>query len=150
MRTDRYLFLSFALVFVLAIIASAQKVLPPKEVVLKWVIVYGQQLDLDRAADLTTINFRKGKAKKDWAADYTDALRQLEYEHWGGEVVYEKIEDDTAVIVLQAKIMTAVGGTFQKELYQLKWIDGKWLIDKLIVQEEGEFGKDETGKDDKI
>jgi len=139
MRTDRYLFLTFALVFVLAIIASTQKVLTPKEVVLKWTQVYGK--DLLKAAYLTTLTFRNDQSEEDWAFRYSNILRQIKYEHLGGEIIDELTKEDKSLIVLQAKIMTAAGGMKQKELYHLRKVDGLWLIDVITIKEEEEFGK---------
>ena len=140
MRTDRYLFLAIVLVFLLVSISSGEKVdLSPKEVVLNWTQVYGK--DLLKAAYLTTLNFRNDQSEEDWAFRYSNIIRQIKYEHLGGEIIDELTKEDKSLIVLQAKIMTAAGGMKQKELYHLIKVDGLWLIDEITIKEEEEFGK---------
>lgn len=141
MKTSNYIYICFIVAFSLALVSVGEIKLSPKEVVLKWVIVYGQNLDLDRAANLTTLNFRNDQSEEDWAFRYSNILRQIKYEHLGGEIIDELTKEDKSLIVLQAKIMTAAGGMKQKELYHLIKVDGLWLIDEITIKEEEEFGK---------
>ena len=147
MRTDRYLFLAIVLVFLLVSISSGEKVdLSPKEVVLNLTQVYGK--DLLKAAYLTTLNFRNDQSEEDWAFRYSNIIRQIKYEHLGGEIIDELTKGDKSLIVLQAKIMTAAGGMKQKELYHLRNVDGLWLIDEITIKEEEEFCKSTELNDD--
>jgi hypothetical protein len=106
----------------------------PSEVVTEWTKVYG--IDMDKASELTTLEFREGKAKKDWASEYFKLLKSAKYKHLGGKVIEEKIEGDKAVVVLQAEIDTVAGSAKQKEFYLMKRIHSQWLIDDIIVKEE--------------
>ena len=106
----------------------------PSEVVMEWIKVYG--VDMYKASELTTLNFRDGKAKQAWAAEYYRLLQSAKYKHLGGEIIEEKIQGDKAVVVLQAKIDTIAGSAKQKEFYLMKRINGQWLIDDIIVKEE--------------
>jgi hypothetical protein len=106
----------------------------PSEVVTDWIKVYG--VDMDKASELTTLEFREGKAKQVWASEYYKALKSAKYKHLGGKVIEEKIEGDKAVVVLQAEIDTVAGSAKQKEFYLMRRINGEWLIDDIIVKEE--------------
>ena len=106
----------------------------PSEVVMEWIEVYG--VDLDKASELTTLEFRDGKTKEVWASEYYKFLKSAKYKHLGGKVIEEKIEGDKAVVVLQAEIDTVAGSAKQKEFYLMKRINGQWLIDDIIVKEE--------------
>ena len=106
----------------------------PSEVVMEWIKVYG--VDMDRASELTTLNFRDGKTKEIWASEYYKLLQSAKYKHLGGKVIEEKIEGDRAVVVLQAEIDTVAGSAKQKEFYLMRRINGQWLIDDIIVKEE--------------
>jgi hypothetical protein len=106
----------------------------PSEVVMEWIKIYG--VDMDKASELTTIEFRDGKTKQVWASEYYKFLKSAKYKHLGGKVIEEKIEGDKAVVVLQAEIDTVAGSAKQKEFYLMKRINGQWLIDDIIVKEE--------------
>jgi hypothetical protein len=106
----------------------------PSEVVMEWIKVYG--VDMDKASELTTLNFRDGKTKEIWASEYYKLLKSAKYKHLGGKVIEEKIEGDRAVVVLQAEIDTIAGSAKQKEFYLMRRINGQWLIDDIIVKEE--------------
>lgn len=108
--------------------------------------MYGK--DLLKAAYLTTLNFRNDQSEEDWAFRYSNIIRQIKYEHLGGEIIDELTKEDKSLIVLQAKIMTAAGGMKQKELYHLRKVDGLWLIDEITIKEEEEFGKSTELNDD--
>jgi hypothetical protein len=131
--------LSFAFLLILISFTQAQE-RSPKDVVLLWTEVYG--IDFDRASDLTTLNFREGKTKKDWAAQASKILKAAKYRHLGGKVIAEKIEGIQALIILDASIDTIAGGAKQKELYELQSVDGHWLINDIIVKEEEVEEKD--------
>ncbi len=63
-------------------------------------------------------------------------LKSAKYKHLGGKVIEEKMQGDKAVVVLQAEIDTVAGSAKQKEFYLIKRINGKCLIDDIIVKEE--------------
>ena len=106
----------------------------PRITVIEWTRVYG--IDLDRAAELTTIDFRDGKPKQVWAKEIWDTMEPIKYKHLGGTVIKEVIEREEALVILQSEIDTIAGGAKQKEFYRMKRIDGKWLIDDIKVKEE--------------
>lgn len=106
----------------------------PSFTVIEWTKVYG--IDLDRAADLTTIGFRDGRPKQVWAREIWETIEPIKYRHLGGTVIKEVIEREEALVILQSEIDTIVGGAKQKEFYRMKKIDGKWLIDDIKVKEE--------------
>ena len=70
----------------------------PREIVLIWTQLYGK--DTARAAELTTAQFRKGKTVQKWAADIQLALSAIGYEHLGGEIVTDTLQDEVATVVL--------------------------------------------------
>ena len=152
MRNRRYLFTLFLLLAV-SCAKKAPTTLPsssdaeeksPKAVVLQWIEVYGE--DLDRASDLTTLEFRDNKTKKAWADKTSSILKSFKYKHLGGKIIAEKVNGDYAVVILDARIDTIAGGAKQKELYELKRIDGKWLINDIVVKEEELEDKNPYGK----
>ncbi len=118
----------------------------PGKVVIKWTKVYG--IDMDIAAELTTLEFREGKPKRVWASETYRVFKSVGYKHLGGEIIEEKIEGDKALVILQGKISTIAGGAKQKEFYLLKKVDGEWLIhDIKVKEEEVEEGKRVLGKE---
>jgi len=106
----------------------------PGEVVTEWTKVYG--VDMDIAAELTTLEFRGGKPKGVWASETYRIFKSIGYKHLGGEIIEEKIDGDKALVILQGKIFTIAGGAKQKEFYLLKKVDGEWLIHDIKVKEE--------------
>ncbi|MBI3301034.1 MAG: hypothetical protein HYZ72_03000 [Deltaproteobacteria bacterium] len=63
-------------------------------------------------------------------------LRKIGYQHLGGQRVKEVVRGGTATVVVKARIRTLVGITEQTEVYLLKRMEGRWLIDHLEVQDE--------------
>ena len=141
MNIKRYIFSAVFVISILTNISDAHDVnVTPKEVVQTWIQIYGKEGDLERAVELTTLNFRDGRTKADWVYRYELILRQIRFEHLGGEVIDELTKEDVSVISLKSKINTAAGGAIQKELYHLKKVDGKWLIDDIVVKELENWG----------
>ncbi len=141
MNIKRYIFSAVFVIYILTNISDAHDVnVTPKEVVQTWIQIYGKEGDLERAVELTTLNFRDGRTKADWVFRYELILRQIRYEHLGGEVIDELTKEGVSVISLKSKIKTAAGGAIQKELYHLKKVDGKWLIDDIVVKELENWG----------
>ena len=122
-----------------------EQYLTPMHTVSRWTGVYG--VDMDRASDFTTLEFREGMTKKDWAYRYSEILKAIGYKHMGGEVIAELTEDSRSMIVMNAKIMTVAGGVNQVEIYELRKISGTWLINNITVKEESEFGKSKLDKE---
>ncbi len=117
----------------------------PTDIVKKWIEIYGR--DFDEASELTTLSFRNGITKKDWASKISKIMESIEYEHLGGKVVAEITKKDKSINILQSKIKTIVGGSYQKEVYELHNIEGKWLINEIVVKEEDEFGESSLEKE---
>lgn len=141
MNIKRYIFSAVFVTYMLTNISDAYDVnVTPKEVVQTWIQIYGKEGDLERAVELTTLKFRDGRTKADWVFRYELILRQIRFEHLGGEVIDELIKEDVSVISLKSKINTAAGGAIQMELYHLKKVDGKWLIDDIVVKELENWG----------
>ena len=63
-------------------------------------------------------------------------IGSVKYNHLGSKVIDEEISGDRATIVLDARIYAIVGSAKQKEHYEPKKIDGKWLINGVAVKEE--------------
>ncbi len=106
----------------------------PQEVVKQWIALYGK--DATQAARLTTARFRKGKAPDEWATSVQRLLSDIGYQHLGGEIREETISSRQATVTLKARIVALDGPSSQTEVYQLRHIDGRWLIDDLKVQDE--------------
>lgn len=119
--------------------------LTPRQTVLQWTQIYG--VDMDRASDFTTLEFREGMTKKDWASRYSEIIKAIGYKHMGGEVIAELTEDTRSMIVMNSKIMTVAGGVNQVEIYELLRIDGTWFINNITVKEESEYGKSKLDKE---
>ena len=106
----------------------------PLEVVELWNTTYGTA-DMDICANLTTAVMRKGKPKSVWVYDSWKQLNTLDYRKEESQIIQQKIDGNTAVIVLQTRIY-ADGYVDQKELFKLIRVDGEWLIDELIIGDE--------------
>jgi len=92
MKTSNYIYICFTVAFSLALVSVGEIKLSPKEVVQNWTQVYGK--DLLKAAYLTTLNFRNDQSEEDWAFRYSNIIRQIKYEHLGGEIIDELTKED--------------------------------------------------------
>lgn len=110
------------------------KDLTPHDVVLRWIRIYGK--DMDQAATLTTLRYRKGRTAQQWAAVTQQQLSQLGYQHLDGKVVKETIQSNQAIVTLSAHISTKIGIVQQTETYTLLMEGQQWLIDRLVVSDE--------------
>ena len=133
------------LMLISTIADEKQPYLTPRQTVLQWTQIYG--VDMDRASDFTTLEFREGMTKKDWASRYSEIIKAIGYKHMGGEVIAELTEDTRSMIVMNSKIMTVAGGVDQVEIYELLRIGGTWLINNITVKEESEYGKSNLDKE---
>ena len=109
--------------------------LAPSQVVRLWIVFYGQQDPL-HAAGFTTAGFRQDEAPVVWAAKAYAALRELDYQHLGGEIVTAAVSETEATIILAATIHTRLGLMTQTETYRLQQHAGRWLIDRLEVSDQ--------------
>jgi hypothetical protein len=114
----------------------------PGDVVREWIKVYGK--DMDRAAQLTTLAFRNGKPRSLWAMQTHKNLTQIKYKHLGGAVIKKETKGKRSVVILQSRIYAIGGYADQKEIYYLKRLDGRWLIDDIEVSDEILEGEKKT------
>lgn len=106
----------------------------PQDVVQAWMRRYGQYTF--RAALLTTDSFRQGVYCKEWAKETDRILQKINYKRLDGEIVGEIISGKTARVAVEAYITVFVGVVVQRELYHMRLINGRWLIDALEVLNE--------------
>lgn len=118
--------------------------LTPAETVDLWNTCYGAAT-MDACGDITTANMRDNKPKSVWVYDSRKILNGLEQRKDSSEIIKEKIDGDTAMIIVQSRIYTVGGYADQKELFALVKVDGVWLIDDLVVGDE--ILEDEKQKD---
>ena len=112
MKNKRFPF-HFLFFFALFPLSIAQEI-SPRAVVLQWTKIY--VVNYCRAADLTTLEFRKRKSKDEWADQISEILGSVKYRHLGGKVIEEQISGDRAMVVLDARIFTIVGSAKQKRV----------------------------------
>ena len=102
----------------------------PERVVKDWAKVYG--IDMNKAAEFTTENFREGKPKNLWASEISQKLKEIEYKPLEGKVAKHVFREPEYALVNFRRVISNRDGTFHKmESYRLKNINGKWLIDEL-------------------
>ncbi len=118
-----------------AFISSVYGQTTPIETVEIWNAAYGTA-EMDKCADITTAKMRDNKPKSVWVYDTWKQLDKIDYRKETSEIIRHKIENDSAVIIVQSRIYALNGYVDQKELFTLLHIDGTWLIDKLIVGDE--------------
>ena len=104
--------------------------LTPGEVVQLWLTVYPD--NLERAANMTTLNFRQGIPRQDWIDGQGPILRGLKMKYGQGRILYEEIQGNEARVVLRVPISSWMGSSVKDELYSLvKGEDGLWFIDRV-------------------
>jgi len=108
--------------------------LTPGEVVRQWIQLYGQ--DTVRAAALTTEHFRKGEQPQEWAKRIQRELEAIDYQHLVGEITEETLNGKLATVTVHAGIVAIDGVSTQTEIYTLKRVHSRWLIDHLEVTDE--------------
>ena len=91
---------------------------------------------MDETGEIVTENFREGKPVSVWVADSWKTLHQLEYEKLETKILSTKIKDKHAIVIADGKIRTKAGETGHKEIYILKRVNGRWLIDELRITDE--------------
>ena len=106
----------------------------PLSVVKVWNQTYG--IHQDKAAEITTLKFREGKPKKQWADETYRMLKEIEFRYLENNVIKKQIKNNSAIFILQSLISTVAGKTLQKEYYYLIKENEKWLINDIAVGDE--------------
>lgn len=106
----------------------------PSDVVQTWTRLYGK--DTAQASFLTTERFRVGKSRREWTETTRRLLEVIGYAHLGGEVESEMITGEGAMVVLKARIVAVDGVSLQTEVYTLRRVRTRWLIDEVEVRDE--------------
>jgi hypothetical protein len=88
---------------------------------------------MDAIAEFTTPAFRNNKPRSVWVMDTWKALNKIQYKRQKSIVMDTRFENDRAVVILDATIMTAAGNTQQKEIFYLVKENNRWLIDDLMI-----------------
>ncbi len=104
--------------------------LTPGDVVQLWLTVYPD--NLDRAANMTTLNFRQGIPRQDWIDAQDPILRGLRLKYGQGRILYEDIQGNEARVILRVPVSSWMGSAVKDELYSLvKGEEGLWFIDRV-------------------
>jgi hypothetical protein len=104
--------------------------LSPRDVVQLWLTVYPD--NLDRAANMTTLNFRQGIPRQDWVDAQDPILRGLRLKYGQGRILYEDIQGNEARVILRVRVSSWMGSAVKDELYSLvKGEEGLWFIDRV-------------------
>jgi len=102
----------------------------PGEVVQLWLTVYPD--NLERAANMTTLDFRQGVSRRDWIESQQPLLRGLHLKYGKGRVLYEEIRGDQAQVLLRVRVSSWMGSSVKDELYSLvKGEEGLWFVDRV-------------------
>ncbi len=106
----------------------------PDRVIKEWAKVYG--IDMNKAAEFTTENFREGKPKNEWATETSQKLKEIDYKSLEGKVVQHIIKEPEYAQVDYRRVISTNNGTIHKiESYKLKSVNGRWLIDEVDVRD---------------
>ena len=104
--------------------------LTPGDVVKLWLTVYPD--NLERAANMTTLNFRQGITRQDWIDGQGPILKGLKMKYGQGRILFEEIRGDEARVILRVPISSWMGSAVKDELYSLvKGEEGLWFIDRV-------------------
>lgn len=106
----------------------------PGEVVQMWTQLYSQ--NTAQAALLTTGRFRQWQEPERWAEKKRVKLSKIHFQHLGGEVVKAWVSEESATIFFNARVRTSLGIITRLEVYGLRRIGGRWLIDAVKVTDE--------------
>ena len=130
-RIQWFVYVSFSILLIFPISVYAQtSSLTPVEVVKLWLTVYPD--NLDRAANMTTLNFRQGIPRQDWISAQEPILNGLRMKYGQGQVLYEDIQGNEARVILRVPISSWMGSAIKEELYSLvKGEEGLWFIDRV-------------------
>ena len=104
--------------------------LTPGEVVQLWLTVYPD--NLDRAASMTTLNFRQGIPRQDWIDSQEPILKGLKMKYGQGKIMYEEVRGSEARVILRVQVSSWMVSAVKDELYSLvKGEEGLWFIDRV-------------------
>ena len=104
--------------------------LTPGEVVRLWLTVYPD--NLDRAASMTTLNFRQGIPRQDWINSQEPILHSLKIKYGQGKIMYEEVRGNEARVILHVQVSSWMLSAVKDELYSLvKGEEGLWFIDRV-------------------
>ena len=107
----------------------------PRQVVEQWLQVYPG--NMDRAADMTTQDFREGVSKEEWIATRGPFLKNLGMKYIRARIAHEEMVGKEAQVIVHAHIATFMGDHPQDELYILiPNPDRGWLINQVEVYTE--------------
>lgn len=107
----------------------------PRDIVYIFMSTYGTPR-ISQLAHYTTPYFRNYKPEELWVIETWEILSGLEYRHLTGEILEERIKDNTAIIITSSSIETIAGETLQKEIYFFIKTSEGWKLDELLVDEE--------------
>ena len=104
--------------------------LTPGEVVQLWLTVYPD--NLDRAASMTTLNFRQGIPRQNWIDSQEPILNGLKMKYGQGKIMYEEVRGSEARVILRVQVSSWMVSAVKDELYSLvKGEEGLWFIDRV-------------------
>ncbi len=106
----------------------------PDRVIKEWAKVYG--IDMKKAAEYTTDNFREGKQRDEWASEISQKLKEIGYKSLEGKVIKHIINEPNYAQVDYRRVISTNNGTIHKiEIYKLKSVNGIWLIDEVEIRD---------------
>lgn len=111
-------------------VLAQQAPLTPGDVVQLWLTVYPD--NLERAANMTTLNFRQGIPRQDWIDGQGPILQGLKMKYGQGRILHEDIQGNEARVILRVPISSWMGSAVKDEVYSLvKGEEGLWFIDRV-------------------
>ena len=131
-KNIKWLALTVGIIFLLipALLGAQTLPLTPGEVVQLWLTVYPD--NLDRAASMTTLNFRQGIPRQDWIDSQEPILHGLNMRYGKGKIMYEEVRGDEARVILRVQVSSWMLSAVKDELYSLvKGEEGLWFIDRV-------------------
>ena len=131
-KNVKWLTLTVSIIFLWIPVSSSAQTLPltPGEVVQLWLTVYPD--NLDRAASMTTLNFRQGIPRQDWIDSQGPILNGLKMKYGQGKIMYEEVRGSEARVILRVQVSSWMVSAVKDELYSLvKGEEGLWFIDRV-------------------
>jgi hypothetical protein len=111
--------------------AENSEVLKPVQIFIEH---YGK--DMEKVADITTLEFRDGKSKLEWAAFTGKMLESFGYERLQSDIKQTVRHDDLAYVHVRARVDTVAASAEHDELYRVIRDGDVWKIDALEVVNE--------------
>ena len=131
-KNVKWLALTVSIIFLWIPASFSAQTLPltPGEVVQLWLTVYPD--NLDRAASMTTLNFRQGIPRQDWVDSQEPILHGLKMKYGQGKIMYEEVRGSEARVILRVQVSSWMVSAVKDELYSLvKGEEGLWFIDRV-------------------